>query len=175
MLMVILKSSIPVVTVGLPRFSALCEWKCYLQMETERTCVYFCVVLHPLVPPKRHSPTSNPVVGKSYLNSCVFSSHALSAIIDIVLCFFLAITLFVTWSWKTWCRMYHICNEKCHSTTFLIKTAAELILEIIMSWASKPTQRQPTTEKTRFCWYRFYTYEMYNSGEQLLFVLIQTR
>lgn len=90
MLMVILKNSIPVVTVGLPRFSALCEWKCYLQMETERTCVYFCVVLHPLVPPKRHSPTSNPVVGKSYLNSCIFSSHTLSAIIDIVLWFFLA-------------------------------------------------------------------------------------
>lgn len=90
MLMVILKSSIPIVTVGLPRFSALCEWKCYLQMETERTCVYFCVVLHPLVSPKRHSPTSNPVVGKSYLNSCVFSSHALSTIIDIVLRFFLA-------------------------------------------------------------------------------------
>lgn len=88
MLVVILKSSIPVVTVGLPRFSALCEWKCYLQMEKERTCVYFCVVPHPALPPKRHGPTSSAVVDKTFLNSCVFSSHTLSAIIDRVFMFF---------------------------------------------------------------------------------------
>lgn len=127
MLMVILKSSIPVVTVGLPRFSALCEWKCYLQMETERTCVYFCVVLHPLVPPKRHSPTSNPVVGKSYLNSCVFSSHALSAIIDIVLCFFLA-NSFCHMVMENMMSYIPYLQWKCPFTTmsFLVKTAAEL-------------------------------------------------
>lgn len=149
MLMVILKSSIPVVTVGLPRFSALCEWKCYLQMEKERTCVYFCVVPHPLVPPKRHGPTSNPVVGKSYLNSCVFSSHALSAIIDTVFMFFSWLTLSVTCSWKTWCLVYHICNEKCPSTVTnsLIKTAAESNLERIMPRAAKPTHNQLTTDK----------------------------
>lgn len=124
MLMVILKSSIPVITVGLPRFSALCEWKCYLQMERERTCVYFCVVPHPLVPPKRHGPTSNPVVGKSYLNSCVFLSRTVSYY-WYSFYVFSWLTLFVTCSWKTWCVVYHICNEKCPSTvtSSLIKTA----------------------------------------------------
>lgn len=90
MLMVILKSSIPVVTVGLPRFSALCAWKCYLQMEEKRTCVYFCVVPHPSVSPKRHGPISNPVVGKSYLNSVCFPLTHRQLLLIQFLCFFLA-------------------------------------------------------------------------------------
>lgn len=57
-------------------------------MEKERTCVYFCVVPHPAVLPKRHGPTSSAVVDKTFSNSCVFSSHTLSAIIDTVFMFF---------------------------------------------------------------------------------------
>lgn len=172
MLMVILKSSIPVITVGLPRFSALCEWKCYLQMERERTCVYFCVVPHPLVPPKRHGPTSNPVVGKSYLNSCVFLSRTVSYY-WYSFYVFSWLTLFVTCSWKTWCVVYHICNEKCPSTvtSSLIKTA----LNNSPVKKKKTTHSQPADRSCWFCQYRFYTNVMHNSGEQILLALIQTR
>lgn len=174
MLMVILKSSIPVVTVGLPRFSALCEWKCYLQMEKERTCVYFCVVPHPLVPPKRHGTTSNPVVGKSYLNSCFPLTHCQLLLIQFW-CFFLAnsfchilmenMMCYVPYlQWKVSFYCYKFLDKDCSESKKNNSTVNK-----------KDTVWDDNRQKFWFYWYGLYSYQMCISGQWIFLTLLQAR
>lgn len=131
MLMVTLKSSIPVVTVGFPKSAAFCEWECHLQMEKKKNMCLFLCGPPPLGPSQEaQSHFQSSCVRETLSHLCVSLSRT---VIYYWYSFYVFswLTLFVTCSRKTWCVVYHIFSEKCPSAVmgFLIMTPLDLNLE----------------------------------------------